>query len=427
MRTTPHVKFLAGAALCLIVTPALAQSGATETQYLNQAMDQYMHVAQRWQDTLAGYATRLFWILATIEICWMGITLALKGGGIQDFVSAFIKRVMFIGFFFFVLQRGPYLASSIVDSFTTAAERASAAAGLSSDQIGLKPSNFINLAGVVLSNAFKAIAKISIWDIVAPAIGIIIALILALLLCIMGAFIALSFIEYYIVLSAGVLFLGFGGSSWTKDYAVSYLKYAMGIGAKFFFMQLIVAASFSLVNQWVATAGENAFTSGPMMQTAITAMLVGIMMYLLKTVPQIVQNFVSGVSVSGMPGIGAGGAVATGQMIASYGAKAAMAATGAGMAGVAALKAANAAVSSAAGTGGALSKMGGKIGGATGARIGASISRGASVLGTAGKSLASAAGRDVGNRLTGQGAQFGTMGGRIAASLTPKNNNNQGN
>ncbi|NBO65596.1 MAG: hypothetical protein EBU88_12280, partial [Acidobacteria bacterium] len=58
-----------------------------------------------------------------------------------------------------------------------------------------------------------------------------------------------ALIESYIVISAGVIMMGFGGSHWTNDYAKKLLIYAVSVGAKLFLIQLMVGLCERLISQ----------------------------------------------------------------------------------------------------------------------------------------------------------------------------------
>src|SRR6185369_11913153 len=60
----------------------------------------------------------------------------------------------------------------------------------------------------------------------------------------------LVLVESYVVLSTGVLFLGFAGFRATAPLADNYILYAIRVGAKIFFLYALVAVGTSLVPRW---------------------------------------------------------------------------------------------------------------------------------------------------------------------------------
>ena len=49
-----------------------------------------------------------------------------------------------------------------------------------------------------------------------------------------AAFMVLALVESYLIISMSVIFMAFGGSRWTKDFAVSTVRYTVSVGAKLF-------------------------------------------------------------------------------------------------------------------------------------------------------------------------------------------------
>src|SRR6202040_1705231 len=59
-----------------------------------------------------------------------------------------------------------------------------------------------------------------------------------------------TLIESYIVISAGLFFLGFSGSRWTLPFSEKYVAYAVSVGIKLFMLYLIVGLGQTLAAQW---------------------------------------------------------------------------------------------------------------------------------------------------------------------------------
>jgi type IV secretion system protein TrbL len=226
---------------------------------IDQITNNFLTVSQLWEANIVTAATRLFWLLTGIEFTWTAIEMALKGSGIQEFVAAFIRRVMFIGFGLALLTYGQNWAITIVNSFQRIGSQAIQDSTLATGGVGdltvsgsLTPSQIV---GIGNSYAERFIPAIGVGMMLSPGTGLGPALVLAAAaLCISLGFAliaireAMVLCEMYIVLSAGVIFLGFGGSRWTKSYAHLYLKYAVSVGVKLMFMQLVVALSVAFLN-----------------------------------------------------------------------------------------------------------------------------------------------------------------------------------
>ena len=107
-----------------------------------------------------------------------------------------------------------------------------------------------------------------------------------------AAAIILSLVESYIVLSAGVLLMGFGGSRWTKDFALKTVIYAVSVGAKLFVLQLIAGLGAQIIGGW-ASLPEGQSVLAPVNATSNILVIVGstlVLSVLVKTVPEMIQG-----------------------------------------------------------------------------------------------------------------------------------------
>ncbi len=233
----------------------------------------------------------------------------------------------------------------------------------------------------------------SIWS-PAASVGLIIAgLVIEVCFALIAACMVLALVESYLVISMGVLFMAFGGTQWTKDLAISTVRYTLSVGAKLFVLQLLVSIGDSLIQSWAATFNDITASS--------LCILVGcsiVMLALVKVLPETMQRIVNGSSMaSGSALVGAAAAVGG-----------ATAVFGAGLAGSGAM------------AGNALRLASTQLdakddaGTAPVSRIG----RAAALTGYTAKNMLAAPLADVGRRLSGQpGARHGIATWRMSADL----------
>jgi type IV secretory pathway TrbL component len=136
--------------------------------------------------------------------------------------------------------------------------------------------------------------------------------------------------------------MGFGGSRWTKDYAVKIIVYAVSVGAKLFVLQLLVGMGEAMIREWVENFEANYPNIFLMVGSAI------VMLAVTKIVPEMVQGLINGTSVSSGSSLTGAAAAVGGATV-----RAAAGVVGAGMAVGAAgqLASAQVAASTAAGAG----------------------------------------------------------------------------
>jgi type IV secretion system protein TrbL len=318
--------FAAVVAVLIAADPAFAAEQADNS--LDKITNLFKTGARRWEEVLGRLAMQLFVILAAIELGWSAVKLALKGADFGEWLADFLNQILFIGFFYMLLQHSSEWAGFIVDSFRQAADRsvtmANAHAASMNEHIAVTPSNLFDMGMNLAGHIFE---QVSITTPIAN-VGIDIAALLVLIaFALIAAFMITALVESYIVISAGVLLMGFGGSRWTKDYAVKTFVYAVSVGAKLFIIQLLAGTAYAQF-QTLRTSFSSSLTDTFVILGAVVVLLA-----LIKTIPDMVQGLINGTS----PG-GEGGLVAVGRQAMHATAAVASMATGAGMVAVAATK-----------------------------------------------------------------------------------------
>ena len=240
----------------------------------------------------------------------------------------------------------------------------------------------------------------SVWSPAASVSLMIAAIVIEICFALIAAWMVVTLVQSYIVISAGVLLMAFGGSRWTKDIAVSTVRYAVSVGAKLFVLQLLVSIGTGLIQSWA-----DSFTD--MTDTSLCVLLGCsiVMLAIVKIVPDEFQRVVGGASLSsGSALVGAAAAVGAG-----------VAGVAAGMAGAGAMAPQSFQLASAQ-MGAADAKAAEANGGQAPER--SRIARAAALTGGTAKNMAMAPIRDVGRRLSGDiGARHGVATWRMSADL----------
>jgi type IV secretion system protein TrbL len=307
----------------LIITaahPALAQEGSV----LTTLQTQITAAAKNWETTVADAARSLFWILATIEIGIAAIWLAIQAASLESWFAELVRRILFVGFFAFVLSEGPTFAKAVVDSLFQLGANGGTAS----------PADIFN-DGLAVAAKMSAKIQFGVFQDNALAISAAFAMIVTVICFSLVAAIFVSvMVEMYIGLLAGMIMLGLGGSSYTKDFAIRYLVYAFSVG-----MKLMALVMIAKIGADVLTGLADDPTVGEEYQASLAIAGISVVVFLISIyVPNIMQGVVQGASVSaGMEAIRHGGQAA------SFATGAGFLATGAMGAGFAAGQAARAA------------------------------------------------------------------------------------
>lgn len=319
--------------------PAIAQEGTVLTVLQNEITT----AAKGWETTVMDAARSLFWILAGIEIGIAAVWLALQAASLDSWFAELVRRIMFVGFFAFVLAQGPTFAKAVVDSLF----QIGAGGGTAS------PADVFN-AGLAVATEMSEKVQFGLFEDNALAISVAFAMVVTVIAFSLVAAIFVSvMVEMYLGLLAGMIMLGLGGSSFTKDFAIRYLVYAFSVG-----MKLMALVMISRIGSEVLIGLANRPDVGDQFQTALAIAGIAVVVFIIAMyVPNIIQGVVQGASVTGgMEAIRHGGQTA------SFALGAASLAAGAVGAGAAAAQSARAAGSSVAGA--ALRGLGAGIGSA---------------------------------------------------------------
>jgi len=319
---------LTGIALIAHAAPAFAQQG----QVLTELENQVSAAAKGWQTTIMDAARSLFWILAGIEVGIAAVWLAIQAASLDSWFAELVRRIMFIGFFAFVLTQGPTFARAVVDSLF----QIGAGAGSAS------PAEVFD-AGIRVASQMSEQAKFGVFEDNALAIAAVLAMaVVVIYFSLVAAIFVSVMVEMYVGLLAGMIMLGLGGSSFTKDFAIRYLVYAFGVGMKL--MALVMIAKIGS-NVLLGLAQAPTAESDQFITTLAIAGISVVVFIIAMYVPNIIQGVVQGASVTGgMETIRHGGQAA------SFAAGGAFLGAGAVGAGFAAAQAARAGGSSAAGS-----------------------------------------------------------------------------
>lgn len=281
----PGLVLIVAIGLIAVAHPALAQQDGSVLTTLENSVTT---AAKGWQTNVMQAAKSLFWILAGIEVGLAAVWLAIQTATLDAWFAEMVRRVMFIGFFAFVLDQGFTFAKAVVDSLY----QIGAAGGSAS------PADVFN-AGLKVASSMSQNAQFGLFQDNALAIASVFAMVIVVIaFSLVAAIFVAVMVEMYVGLLAGMIMLGLGGSSFTKDFAIRYLVYAFSVGMKLMALVMIAKigsdALLNLANQ--TGTGNDAFV-GTLAIGGISVVVFIISIY----VPNIVQGVVQGVSVgSGM-------------------------------------------------------------------------------------------------------------------------------
>ena len=318
-----HKAALIGVALALYSSAASAQ--LTNQGMLDQVVTEFATRATSWQTVVMNAAMFLFWTLGTISLVFTFGFMALRKADIGEFFAEFIRFILFFGFFLWLLRNGPAFANSIIQSLARIGEQASGVASVT-------PSGIVDIGFMILKQAFS---NSSIWSPVDSFIGVALSVGILILLAVVAVNMLLLLVSGWLLMYAGIFFLGFGGSRWTSDMAINYYKTVLGVAVQIMTMVLLVGIGNDLLSSFYArmNTGTLNFEELGVMLVFCVALLM-----LVNRVPPLIAGIITGSGIGGAGGIGnfgAGAAIGAAMGAASMAAGAASVAGAAVMGGAA--------------------------------------------------------------------------------------------
>lgn len=335
----------------LFIRAAAAQAPPFNTSVPGDIMTQFRNQRITWTTNVWVYANALFGILAVIEFAWSAAVMLLEKSDLQSWTAALVRKIMWIGAFYALLINGRIWIPAIIDSFT---QIGAGAAGLGAP---LNPGDVfaqgIGIAGALLDAASTSAFFTNPGSSLALAFA---ALLIVVSYIVITINFLVTFVESYLIISVGFLFLGFGGSRWTAPYVERYIGLAVAIGIKIVLLYCLISAGLGLGNGWLAEA-QGVGTSAHPSMTAFDVM--GAALIFMMLCWQIPKLFAA--VLGGAPALTGGDLISTGVLVASAGvAVASAAAAGVGaLAGGAALAGTGAATSAGSGSSGVASSVSG--------------------------------------------------------------------
>jgi len=261
--------------------------------------------SRTWTATLYGYAIRIFWSLAGIQFVWTFGFLIFRQADFAELISELVRFILITGFFLALLTFSKGWIGAIVDSlqelgFVTL-ERGRfgfgevSAVGIRSRELhpgvvfaeGIELAYMISVKAGGLDNSQNISGQVTFYA----------TLTMVSCFVFISGFMSLALLESWMVINLSVLFMGLGGSEWTRQYARQQLIWALTVGIKLFVMVLLVGLIMSFVEKWKVVI-KNAEVI-PEVQLWTLFGLSILSAFFVKTIPEMVQAMISGTASTG--------------------------------------------------------------------------------------------------------------------------------
>lgn len=288
-------------AFLLILSPLAHAQGKAPSAILNQ----YRSQRTTWFTAVWPFANTLFGLLATIEFAWSAAVMLLEKSDMQSWTSALIRKLMWIGAFYALLIYGRFWIPAITDSFELIGQTASGTGPMAPSDVFTRG---IDIAGALMATSSTAAFFTNLGTSLAMIFtGIVTAL----------AFIAITvqfvvaMVESYIIVAAGFIFVGFGGSRWTAPYVERYIGLGVATGVKIMLLYLLIGTGMNLSVDWMTDAQNIASNSSPAMSALEIMGASIIFMMLCWQIPKLFAAV-----LGGSPALSGGDLVSSGAFVA---------------------------------------------------------------------------------------------------------------
>ena len=276
--------------LLLVVAVAFASASTAHAQApvdVGGTFQQIEQAANAWIPAIMQEASFLFYVLALLDFAW-GAPQLLREHDFNGLFLSLIKKLLVVSFFYAVLINGQIWIPAIVNSF---AQLGATAAGVS---VAQNPSDIMSQGLQIVSDLFTKVSSTSLLTEPGGAITTILAacIVLASYIIITLHYVVTK-LEAIIVMSAGYIFLGFGGSRWTSPYFERYISLAVSTGVRLMLIYLMLGVFKTISNNWIATM--NGYTADqPITQIFPTLMSMLLFAFASWMIPKMAASIVSG-------------------------------------------------------------------------------------------------------------------------------------
>src|SRR5437016_1594406 len=224
---------------------------------LNDIVRDYESITAAWFTSLFPIAQAVFWTLVLIELTWSAVWWVVDREDGLSVVAALLRKVLAVGFFYALLLNGGTWVRAAIHGFSQAGSSASGLADLS-------PTGVFDQGLALANKILNAVEGLGILEAVFPSlVAALTAFVVVVSFAIIAAQLLVALVESFIVIGAGILFVGFSGARWTKFFTERYLSYVASVGVKLFVLYLIMGVGMGIAARWVSVLNRGGFSPIP--------------------------------------------------------------------------------------------------------------------------------------------------------------------
>ncbi len=307
----------------IIILLALKQvyAGTCSLSSTSGALDIFLNDfyanSSKWQTTLLPTAIKMYWFWFTAELLYQITFKKVLANDMQK-LWYFLTIRVFTGYMFATIFVDPAFYTGIITYFVQLGGQAgnfNITPNSGNPFASLSPSAVMDTGACVWNSAWQVVGEVKTgwWPTdnikLAVTVGLPIILITVavyILAAIMAFTLFMTALESYIILNAGVILLGFAGSSWTQGFWNKYLSYVGGIAIRLFVMCLILGIIQGLLKSDLQglsiVATDSSIDSLPALMGGLIKLLIDVLIctFLVVKVPAMAGSMLTGTVNSGL-------------------------------------------------------------------------------------------------------------------------------
>lgn len=240
---------VAAAVVLTAVAVAIACApSALSAQVLDNTQTAYRNTVSTWLGPISAIATRLFVALAAIEVAVSGALYTLRRDSLDEMASKFLLKFIVLSVVLMLITSAGYWLRPIINGLALAGQ----VGGGGVSNIG--PSGIVDLGLRIAWGMIDTTGlPISFASLETAFYALTSRLVITFAFVAVAVMVILTWVEAYVALAGGVLFLGFGGMRATAQFAENYLAFLFYIGARLFVLYLLLGIGITIIQGQVAS------------------------------------------------------------------------------------------------------------------------------------------------------------------------------
>lgn len=241
-------KSAVGVAIILVaVVIALAWAPSVlSAQVLDNTQTAYRNTVSTWLGPISAIARRLFVVLAAIEVAVSGTLYTLRRDSLDEMASKFLLKFIVLSLVLMLITSAGYWLKPIVNGFALAGQVGGG--GVSN----LGPSGIVDMGLRIAWGMIDTTGlPVSFASLETAFYALTSRLVITFSFVAVAVMVILTWVEAYVALAGGVLFLGFGGMRATAQFAENYLAFLFYIGARLFVLYLLLGVGITIMQSQI--------------------------------------------------------------------------------------------------------------------------------------------------------------------------------